>query len=173
MHAASGFLVKSTFFRAIKRGNFETWSGLTYSNASKYWPREVENMKGHMVQSSQGVRSTKNKTPPPISVKKWIFKDEPEEAEMEDIPPPIKTNELHIWYDPISKLYTDDCGRFPIRSRSSNEYIMIAYHCDSNTILQAPFSNREKNTGYNHIAKSWSAWMVVDIKLMCRSWIMK
>ena len=37
----------------------------------------------------------------------------------------------------------DDCGRFPIRSRSGNEYTMIAYHFDSNKILQAPFVNRK------------------------------
>ena len=61
---------------------------------------------------------------------------EPEEKEeMDYIPPPIKTKELHILDQTISKLYTDDCGRFPIRSSSGNEYIMIAYHCDSNTIL--------------------------------------
>ena len=57
--------------------------------------------------------------------------------------PNQKTQEIHIWDKPISKLYTDDCGRFPIRSRSGNEYIIIAYHCDSNTILQAPFVNRK------------------------------
>ena len=62
---------------------------------------------------------------------------------MEDIPPPIKTNELHIWDEPIGKLYTDDLGRFPIRSSSGNEYIMIAYHCDLNTIVQSPFANRK------------------------------
>ena len=62
---------------------------------------------------------------------------------MEDIPPPIKTKVLHIWYQPISKLYTDDCVCSPIRSRSGNDYIMVAYYYDSNTILQAPFSNRK------------------------------
>ena len=75
---------------------------------------------------------------------------------MEDIPPPIKKKELHIWYQPISKLYTDDCGRFPIRSRSGNEYIMIAYNCYSNTILQAPFSNskdKHRILAYNSIMK--------------------
>ena len=96
-----------------------------------------------MVQSSQGVRSTKNKKPPPRGTKKGIFKVAPEEEEMDDIPPPIKTKKLHIWDQPISKLYTDDCGWFPIRSRSGNEYIMIAYHCDLNNILQAPFANRK------------------------------
>ena len=49
MHAASGLPVKSMWRRAIKRGGFETWSGLTYSNASKSFPRAVEMMKGHMI----------------------------------------------------------------------------------------------------------------------------
>ena len=30
MHAAAGFPVNYTWLRAIKRGNFETWTGLTY-----------------------------------------------------------------------------------------------------------------------------------------------
>ena len=32
-----------------------------------------------------------------------------------------KTKEIHIWDQPISKLYTDDFGRFPIRSRIGNK----------------------------------------------------
>ena len=66
-----------------------------------------------------------------------------------------KTQEIHIWDQPISKLYTDDCGRFPIWSRGGNEYIIIAYHCDSNTILQAPFVNRKDKhriRAYNSIS---------------------
>ena len=62
---------------------------------------------------------------------------------MEDIPYPIKTKELHIWDEPISKLYTDGCDCFPIISRSGNKYIMKAYNCDSNTILQVPFATSE------------------------------
>ena len=51
-------------------------------------------------------------------------------------------------------MYTDDCGRLPIRYRSVNEYIIIAYHFDSNTILQAPFVNRKEKhriRSYNSI----------------------
>ena len=70
MHASSGFPFKSTWIRAIKRGIFETCPGLTYSNAAKYLPRAVETMKGHMVQSSKCVQSTKNKTPPLRSIKR-------------------------------------------------------------------------------------------------------
>ena len=38
---------------------FNSWPGLNYNNAAKYCPQSIETMKGHMVQSSQGVRSTK------------------------------------------------------------------------------------------------------------------
>ena len=104
----------------------------------------METLKGHMVQSSQGVRSIrkekhKNQRMKKVSGKTTIEK----EYEKEELLPPIQTKELHIWDLPISKLYTDDCGRFPIISRSGNEYIMIAYHCDPNTTLQTPFVNRK------------------------------
>ena len=87
--------------------------------------------------------------------------------------PPIQTKELHIWDHPISKLYTDECGRFPIRYKSDNEYIMIAYHCDSNTILQAPFVNIK----YKHIIRAYSSIMQrltkKAIEWMSKSWTMK
>ena len=59
MHVVEGFSFKSTWLREIRKGNFATWPGLTYSNAEKYCPHAVETIKGHMVQYSQGVRSTK------------------------------------------------------------------------------------------------------------------
>ena len=109
-----------------------------------------------MVQSSQGVRSTKKEKHKNQGIKKVSGKTTIEkEYEEEELLPPIQTKELHIWDHPISKLYTDDCGRFPIRSRSGNEYIMIAYHCDSNTILQAPFFNRK----YKHRIWSYNSIM--------------
>ena len=44
---------------------------------------------------------------------------------------------------PVSMLYTDNKGRFPVRSRSGNQYLMVAYHCDINAILIEPFQTRE------------------------------
>ena len=87
-----GFPVKSTWLKAIKKGNFESWPGLTYTNAAKYFPHSVENLKVHMVQSSQGVRSTKKtkhqarnnkKVPNQVTLEK--------QSESEDITPPHKT----------------------------------------------------------------------------------
>ena len=42
----------------------------------------------------------------------------------------------------LSKLYTDDNVRFPVRSRNGNQNIMISYHFDSNTTISAPFNSR-------------------------------
>ena len=83
---------------------------------------------GHIVQKIQGVRSTKMKTP---------------ERLQQHIPPQVKSNKLHVFVTPISKLYTDDIGRFPVHACSGNRYIMIAYHCEANLILAEPFSSRK------------------------------
>ena len=61
MHAEAGFTVKSTWLKAIKNGNFDSWPGLTYNIVAKYFPLSVETLKEHMVQYSQGVISTKKK----------------------------------------------------------------------------------------------------------------
>ena len=99
MHAAAGFPVRYTWIRSIQKRNFATWPGLTYYNAAKYCPCAVETIKGHMVQSLQGVRSTKKKMHPYRDIKKEPAKATLEkEEEREDIPPPLKTKELHIWY---------------------------------------------------------------------------
>ena len=55
MHAESVSPVKSTWLKEIKKGNFETWTGLTYSNTAKYCPCEVKTIKGNMLQYSKGV----------------------------------------------------------------------------------------------------------------------
>ena len=57
--------------------------------------------------------------------------------------PSTSSRELHIHTFCISKLYTYDTGRFPIKERSGNQYLMVPYHCDSNAILVAPFKTRK------------------------------
>ena len=84
---------------------------------------------GHLVQKIQGFRSTKTK----------LTATSPQEQQL----PEVQSNEIHIHVTPISKLYTEDIGIFPIHTRGGNQYIMIAYHCDMNLILADPFSSRK------------------------------
>ena len=138
-HACLGFPVKQTWLDAIKAGNFESFEGLTYSNAARYCPDSDETIMGHLAQQRQNVRSTKpkSKVPPPSS-----------------IAPEPPSNELFITVLPISKLYTDDTGKFPVKARSGNQYVMIAYHADANLILHQAFktrSDKHRLAAYNTI----------------------
>ena len=128
LHATTGFPVKSTWLGAIKAGNYSSWPGLTYDNASNYCPLYVESVKGNLTQSRQGVRSTKPKPLP----------------DLDPVPrkQTTKTQEIFIRTEPISKLYTDNMGRFPICSQRGNNFIMLAYHVDTNVILVDPFASR-------------------------------
>ena len=128
-HAAAGYPVRSTWLKAIGSGNYSTWTGLTLANATKYCPNATATLLGHLVQKRQGVRSTKIKAPT--------------SSQQQHILPQVKSNELHVFVTPISKLYTGDTGRFPVHAHSGNRYITIAYHCDTNLILAEPFPSRK------------------------------
>ena len=84
-----------------------------------------------MSQTCQNVRSTKPK-PAPTTQQSAKLQANPFTTPV--LPADI-TNEVHSWKTPISKLYYDDTVRFPVRSRIGNKYVVILFHCDSNTIL--------------------------------------
>ena len=165
-HAGAGFPVRQTWLKAIKAGNFASWPGLTYHNAAKYCPSAIETLKGHMVQGRQGVRSTKSKEPTPSPTPTITLPPVDPEPPL----PNEKSSELHIQVRHISKLFTDDTGRFPIRSRSHNQYVMIAYHCDSNAILACPFKSRKDHhriPAYNSIMERLEArGFAVDLQIL-------
>ena len=155
-HACLGFPVKQTWLEAIKAGNCDTFDGLTYSNAARYCPDSDETILGHLAQQRQNIRSTKPKTP--------IASPPPPAA------PQTPSNELFIRVLPISKLYTDDTGRFPVKARSGNQYVMIAHHADGNLILQQAFktrSDKHRIEAYNAIMTRLAArGLVVDLQIL-------
>ncbi len=64
MHAICGYPVKSTWFKAIKAGNYVGWPMLNERNVQKYYPETIKTVKGHLNQMRKNVRSTKAKTAP-------------------------------------------------------------------------------------------------------------
>ena len=64
----------------------------------------------------------------------------PSDVLLEELTAP--TNTVTIIEVPISTLYTDDMGRFPIRAQSGNQYIMVAFHDATNVILVEPFKTK-------------------------------
>ena len=163
-HAATGYPVKDTWLKATKTGNYSSWPGLTLQNATKYCPVPVATLKGHMVQTRQNVCSTKPKPPSTSSIIEQA--EESDQLPIDEKP----SNDLHISVQPMSKLYTDDTGRFPVRSQSGNQYIMIAYHCNSNAILARPFKTRADKhcmLAYNNIMQRLrDKGMLVDLQIL-------
>ena len=82
-----------------------------------------------MTQVRQGIRSTKIK-----DKAREVTSEEEDQQEDEELTFNDSVNELNIRVIHKSKLYTDDTGRFPVKSRAGNQYIMIGYH-SSNLIL--------------------------------------
>jgi len=82
---------------------------------------------GHLAQQHQNVRSTKPKQPMPTP--------------LVVLPTPVVTsfNQVFVVMQPLSKLFTNDTGRFSVGACSRNQYVMIAFHADSNLILQQAF----------------------------------
>ena len=58
-HAAAGYPMIPTCLNAIKAVNYASWPVLTYNNTAWYCPLADKTIKGHMVQTRQGVVSTK------------------------------------------------------------------------------------------------------------------
>ena len=57
MHAAAGFLVKETWIREVRAGNYTTWPVLSEKSIRKYCPDDAEEtLKGHMRVQRQGFR---------------------------------------------------------------------------------------------------------------------
>jgi hypothetical protein len=64
MQAVCGYLVKLTWLKAIKAGNYVGWSMLTKRNVHKYYPKTTKTAKGHLNQTRKNVWSTKVKATP-------------------------------------------------------------------------------------------------------------
>ena len=130
MHAVCGYPVKSTWMKAIRNNHYVGWPLLTVGNVEKHFPETVETPRGHMNKLPAGIRPTK---PEPLP--------EPKEA---DLKRAFNKKErdvyIHIW-DEKGTVYSDQPGKFPVRSTRGYRYQIIMVHIDSNAILVEPMQN--------------------------------
>ncbi|KAL9178273.1 hypothetical protein ACHAXT_001701 [Thalassiosira profunda] len=129
MHAVCGYPVKSTWLKAVKAGNFHGWPLLSPSAIKKYYPETAETPKGHMAQSRKNVRSTKSK---PLEIGN---------------PDPLKGIKkrdvaIHV-YDARETVFSDQTGKFPVRSQAGHCYVMVLVDIDSSAILVEPLKSRK------------------------------
>jgi hypothetical protein len=109
------------------------FTGLSYSNMACYCCDSGETILRHLAQTRQNVQSTKPQSTPRSSLPPTIKSPRPLAEALQEV-------FLRVY--PISKLYTDDTGRFPVRACSGNQYVMIAYHTGGNLILQQAFQTK-------------------------------
>jgi hypothetical protein len=141
-HACLGFPVKQTWLDTIKAGNCDTFDGLTYSNAVRNCLGVDEMIMGHLAQQCQNVRSTNSKQTllAPLAVL--------------PLPAAAPSNQVFVVTKLLSKLFPDNTGRFPVRARSGNQYVMIAFHANGNLIFQQAIKSkidRHRIAAYNTI----------------------
>jgi hypothetical protein len=159
-HACLGFPVKQTWLNTIRTGKCDTFDGLTYSNAARYCPDADKTIMGHLAQQRQNVHSTKPKPPAIVALLPSVS---PPEAIM-------ASNFVVVTVVPLSRLYTDNTGRFPVWAGSGNQYVMIAFHADGNLILQQAFltkSDHHRIAAYN-ATMTWLAaqGLSVDLQIL-------
>ena len=146
LHAACFAPVKSTFTKAVKNNHFVSWPGLDPALISKHLEVNESTIKGHMNRESSNLQSTKKS-----SITKGL--DDIALKELKDDYFPMsntqnkKTNEVAYQLLQRSsqegKAFMDLTGKYPIKSTSGNQYVLVAYNYDSNAILAEPIPNRQ------------------------------
>ena len=131
----------STLKKAIKEGHFHTWPLLITDNVTKYIPETIASLKGHMTHHPKNYRSTKSGN---IFLSTTLITQTLDITEDNDCQKQYMytTVENINFNDRTGRVYTDQTGRLPVRSRQGYSYIMIFYIPEINLILADPLSNR-------------------------------
>ncbi len=121
----------AVWLKAIKVGNYIGWPMITECNVNKYYPETSETSKGHMNQICKNVRSTKAKQMPLETCDTLQLHGK-------------KVRDIYTtMYDVRKTMFSDQTGKFPMRSQSSNKYIMVLVNIDRNAILVEPMKSRK------------------------------
>ena len=160
LYGCCGSPVITTWKKAIKNGNFITWPGIDTISLDRDLPKSIASAKGHLDQERKNLQSTKI---PPAETN---IPEQTDESNEDFFPisdlPNVKTFEACAQIIPFvakNTAYHDLTGRFPHRSSRGNEYLLIVYDHDSNSILHSPLKNK---TG----AEIKRGWISIHERLM-------
>jgi hypothetical protein len=131
MHKTMFSCTKSALVHAVKKVHLATWPGLTVEAINKHLKLTTATAMGHINQTRQNTRSTKERLLEP---------------ENEDITPFGSGEKTHLVFAVFldqGQIYTDLTGSFPTRSSKGNNNLMICYSYDANNIR--PIAMRSKS----------------------------
>jgi hypothetical protein len=123
-----------------------TWPGLTEEAVHKHLKLTPVAAMGYMNQRRYNIRST-SKTP------------------VDDVPKPdtylgTKTHLVYAVLVDQGQLHTDLTGKFPVRSRKGNSYVVVYYVYDYNYVKVVPMKSRSASewvNAYDHIHQELTA----------------
>eukprot|EP00536_Pseudo-nitzschia_multiseries_P008523 jgi/Psemu1/20595/gm1.20595_g len=135
-HAAAGYPTKDTWIRAINRGSFATWPGLTAQRVNRYLQTTEETTMGHLQMIRQGIQSTRK---PKTRLKKGTtdYHAEPTRFGRKkihnicvDIVPttemqPHSHVDTSTSNEPKELIAWDLPGRYPVTSRRGHQYVFL------------------------------------------------
>jgi hypothetical protein len=138
-HAALFSPALSTLEQALNQDFIDGFPGLTATSLRKHPPRSIPMAMGHLDQSRKNQRSTK---PKPV-----LLAEPTADAFPHSDPGNLKTHFCYTaFYEPTGQIYTDQTGKFIAPSSNGNNYLMILYDYDSNSILSEPMKSRTKHS---------------------------
>jgi hypothetical protein len=132
LHKAMFSPTKSALLQAVKIGHLITWPGITEQAINKHLKLTPATTMGHMNQRRQNIRST-SKTP---------ITSDMEDVTITSAGLGTKTHLVYAVLVDQGQLYTDLTGKFPVRSRKCNWYIMVCYVFECNYIKVVPRKSR-------------------------------
>jgi hypothetical protein len=150
LHACTFSPLPSTFLRAVQRGHFNTWPGLTSSLITKYLPKSLATSKGHLRMQQKNIQSTKPITITP-DLPLAVSLDVSPSREPNNTPTHVVFTSMITSTD-LHKSYSDQTGKFPVQSSRGYNYVMVLYDYDSNAILTKPLKTRQSS----ELTKAWT-----------------
>ncbi|KAL7475356.1 hypothetical protein ACHAW6_001272 [Cyclotella cf. meneghiniana] len=135
-----GYPVISTWCKAIDKGYFRGWNGLTSDRVRKFIKPLQASEQGHMDQQRANIRSTKSSSARQASIQLDHMIEHPQ------TPNNDKTNMVFMTMVEIDgQLFTDQTGRFPITSNCGHNYIVVFYAVNPNYIKSYPIKLRHRS----------------------------
>ena len=134
-HATLGSPAISTFVEATARGYLNCLPHLTVSKIRRNKPHTLATSFGHLDQTRKNYKSTKSTiikapiptVPPLVPLSDDVLDTFP-------LPEPAPTNTVYTKVQRTHQNYMDGSGRFPVKSRTGNEYTLLMYSHDANYI---------------------------------------
>jgi hypothetical protein len=134
-HAALFSPALSTLATALDKNFITNFPGLTPRSLRRYPPQSPAMVKGHLDQLRKNQKSTKPTQLPP----------EPSEPDDEPFPESANAKSHHCYtaiIEPTGQIYTDQTGKFIVPSSTGNNYLLVLYDYDTNSIWAEPFKTR-------------------------------